>query len=196
MADAFSLGAIGAFALTEGIKFLYEQAKDVITRWREARAARDKGAEGGKVELPGGGGEAIKGRLEPAAVDLDVVEEHAEALTALRRALIEYADEGREVRPGDPGVVETVEALRGVLQLIYGQTITFAGEAGPPSGTRIDASVEAKSVSGYLAGVRARGLIGGDTEIRSRMSVDRVEAEGTAVAVDLDFDGRRKPSGD
>ena len=39
MADPFTLGAVGAVVLTEGIKFLYGQAGEALKRWRERKAA-------------------------------------------------------------------------------------------------------------------------------------------------------------
>ena len=40
MVDPLTLSTIGAVALTEGIKFLYEQAGEVLKRWRERKDAR------------------------------------------------------------------------------------------------------------------------------------------------------------
>ena len=44
MVDPLSLSAIGAVALTEGIKFLYEQAGEVLKRWRDRKDAGAKAA--------------------------------------------------------------------------------------------------------------------------------------------------------
>ena len=46
VADPFTLAAVGAVAITEGIKFLYGQAGEVLKRWRERKAAgkRQRGA--------------------------------------------------------------------------------------------------------------------------------------------------------
>src|SRR5689334_19397449 len=45
MADPFTLGAIGALALTEGIKFLYTQAGALIDSWRKRREEKATDAE-------------------------------------------------------------------------------------------------------------------------------------------------------
>jgi len=42
MIDPLTISAIGAVAITEGIKFLYGQAGELLKRWRERKdAAKD-----------------------------------------------------------------------------------------------------------------------------------------------------------
>ncbi|MBP2705455.1 hypothetical protein JOL79_16715 [Microbispora sp. RL4-1S] len=179
MPDSLTLGALGAVALSEGIKFLYDEARELLKRWRERRD-RDV------VEVPGSAAEVLDAPLAAAEVADSVVAENSESLTSLRRELIEYAEEGRVPDPGDRGLLETVDALRRVLEVAYGQRITFRGEQREPTGTGIDVTVEADVVEGYLAGLRARGGLGPGTEVHSRMRVGRVSAGGEAVGVDLD----------
>lgn len=184
MADPFSLGALGAVALTEGIKFLYDQAKELLKSWRERREDAEA-----SVEVPARRSEVLDASLAPARVPFAVLEEHAAALTALRRGLIEYAEEGRPVDPADQSLLETTEALRSLLELAYGQRITFRGEQREHTGTRVDSQVEAGVVRGRLAGVRAHGVVG-DLDVVAKTRVDEVDSDGDVVGVDLDF-GRR-----
>ena len=53
MADPFTLAAVGAVAITEGIKFLYGQAGDVIKWWHQRKAA-GKSASAEPVDSPTG----------------------------------------------------------------------------------------------------------------------------------------------
>ena len=41
MSDPFTLSSLGAVAITEGIKFLYAQAGQVLKRWREKREQQE-----------------------------------------------------------------------------------------------------------------------------------------------------------
>ena len=46
MTDPITLGAIGAIALTEGVKFLYTQAGALIESWRKRRDAKTSAMAG------------------------------------------------------------------------------------------------------------------------------------------------------
>lgn len=179
MSEPLTLAALGAVALSEGIKFMYEQAKELLRRWREKK---DRG-ETGSLEAPAASAPVLDAPLVTARVPDAVLEENAETLTALRRALIEYGDEGRRPDPADHALLETVDALRRVLELAYGQRITFRGERREPTGTRVDSKVEATEVAGYLAGVRAR--LDAGLDISSDVRVGHVSGE--VVGVDLDY---------
>ncbi|WP_182881800.1 hypothetical protein [Microbispora sp. H10949] len=179
LTDSLSLAALGAVALSEGITFLYDEARELLKRWRERRD-RDV------VEVPGSAAGVLDAPLSAAEVADSVVARNAESLTSLRRALIEYAEEGRVPDPGDRGLLDTVDALRRVLEVAYGQRITFRGERREPTGSGIDVAVEADVVEGYLAGLRARGGLHPGMEVRAEMRIGRVSAGGEAVGVDLD----------
>jgi len=189
--------------LTQGITFLFDQAREALKSWREKTAARAKSesavadheqvvkrATVESVELPGGTSPALTGTLNPAHVEAADLEVSAEALSLLRRSLAEYAEEGRPVDPDDPALLETVGALRGLLERLYGQRITFAGESRPGTGTRVEGFAGAEAVRGYLAGIRSRGLLEG-VELKGHVKAGVVEDDGQAVAVDLDLRGGR-----
>lgn len=178
MTDPLTLGALGAVVLTEGIKFLYEQGRELLTRWR---AKRDRDV----VELELVEAAVLDAPLTVAEVPESRIADHADTISALRRELIDYAEEGRPATPDDRRLLERVDALRRSLEVVYGQRITFKGEARPHTGTRVDVAVEAGVVEGYMAGLRAEGGLAGVSEVHSEMRVDRVGADGTAVGVDL-----------
>ncbi len=51
MVDPLSITAIGAVAITEGIKFLYGQAGEILKRWRERKDAdKDASTQQNKTE--------------------------------------------------------------------------------------------------------------------------------------------------
>lgn len=178
MTDPLTLGALGGVVLGEGIRFLYDQARELLARWR---AKRDREV----VDADAAGAEVLDAPLPAVEVPAARVSEHAELLTSLRRELIEYAEEGRAPEPGDHDLLRRVEALRRALEVVRGQRITFSGEARERTGTRVDVAVEAVLVEGYVAGLRARGGLGGVAEVRSDVRIGRVAADGEAVGVDL-----------
>lgn len=179
MSDPLALGALGALALGEGIKFLYDQARTVLQRWREKRD-RDV------VEISASASPVLDAPLSGVVVAESVVAAHAEALGRLRRHLIEYAEEGRAPDPADADLLEAVDTLRRVLEVILGQRITFSGERRDMTGTVVDVAVEAQLVEGYLAGLRSRGDLGEVASINSTMRVDTITTGGEAVGIDLD----------
>lgn len=178
LADPLTLGALGALALSEGIKFLYDQARTVLQRWRDKRDTNI-------IEVAASTSPVLDAPLTEAAVPEALVAANAESLSALRRALMDYAEEGRAADPSDRDLLSTVDALRRVLEVVYSQRITFKGEQRDSTGTTVDVAVEAQVVEGYLAGLRSRGGLDDITAISSEMSVDRVAVGGEAVGIDL-----------
>jgi hypothetical protein len=187
MAEPITMAALGAAALTQGVTFLYAQATEVLNRWRARRdAARrgekppDLGALGGEVDHP-----ALNGPLRPGPVDEDVVRDRSAEFSELADALGKYLDKPQSIDPGDPGLVARAEALRGLLELVYGQHITFRGESREPTGARIDATAVAKRVDGVLVNVRVKHVSDG-AAITSTVHVDDVGAGGQVTGVEVD----------
>jgi hypothetical protein len=187
MADPFTLAAVGAVVLTEGIKFLYGQAGDAIKRWRERKAA-GKGAsvEPIGVQLPPG---AFEGQLEQPQLHLEVVEQLEQELRDLRKAVADYADGTDEVNLGDAGLMETIDALRRAMEAVYGERITFKGEPGPVSGgQRAVGEVDVREVRGSVTGLRARRIISG-TAI-GKVKADFVAPGAEAIGLSVDTLGQ------
>ena len=188
MQDPLTLTTIGETAITEGIKFLYTQAGEVLKRWRERKSGNSEAAspeaEPITVELPPG---AFEGQLKDPRLDFIVIERLAPELRQLRAALADYAQDIDEVDPSNRAMLETVDALRRAMEAVYGQTLTFKGEPGPSSGTMVVAEAKADEVQGYVAGLRARKIIG--ATVVSRMDVGKIAEGGEAVAVDVDTIG-------
>jgi len=185
-----SLAALGAVVLSEGVRFLYDQAGELI-RQRRARSA-------GKGETGEGAGESKAGSTvtpevvaEPRELpspDLTQVDRFADELRELRRDLSEFASGVDPVDPDDEQLVARIDALRQVLEVIYGTPVTLAGEQRDPATPIIRGRVDADEVAGYVAAVRAdraTGVIEGHTTVR------RVEQSGTVIGVEI----RRDQSG-
>lgn len=187
MAETITLAAVGSAALTEGIKFLYGQAGEVMNRWRERKEKAANGvvvapehAELADIDLPA----AFEGELVSPAIHFDALERIEGNLTDLRKQLSGYADGTYLVGPDDRELLEATDALRRLLEAVYGQRITFKGERRASSGPVFEGEIEVDQVAGYAAAVRAKLVEGGT--IRAKGKATRVESGGTFVGVDLD----------
>jgi hypothetical protein len=171
MVEPISLAVLGGVALSEGIKFLYNQAGEILKRRRES-----KEAEPIPVESP----DVIEGNLEPMTVDPAAVEELADELKALRAQLNEYAQETEQPDPSDEEVLRATDALREAIESIVGQRITFKGEHREPSGTPVvTGTVRAKQIRAKASGVAIEEM--GEGEARGVVEADSIE-QGADVA--------------
>jgi hypothetical protein len=170
MADPLTLSVLGATVLTEGIKFVYNQATELLKRRRE------KAAEAPDVS-------ALEGTLAPLNPDSAVLDRVEPDLRELRKVLQDYVDDIEPISAQDDRLLEATDAARRLLEAVYGQRITFRGEQRPISGPVVEGTVDVEAVSGYVAGVRAR-VVGGSAHVRGAVRAD--EVSGTAVGVDLD----------
>jgi hypothetical protein len=181
MADPLTLTAVGAVALTEGIKFLYQQAGEALKRWRERKAAGKSAAvESVEVQLPSN---AFAGQLERPKLHFEAVGRLEQELRDLRAAVADYAQGIDEVDPSNEQLLQTADALRQAMEVAYGQRITFRGEPRSPSGPLAVGEVNVDEVRGYVAGLRARDIISGSAA--GRVTAKRVEAGGRAIGLDV-----------
>jgi hypothetical protein len=190
MVEPLTLSAMGVVALTEGIKFLYGQAGEVLKRHREREKAAEEGRPEGKpeplrIEDPG----ILAGELEPVVIDFEAAERLNEDIKALSARLGNYANGLEEVDANDAAVLEATDALRRGLEAIYQQRITFQGEERPPSGPLVEGRIDIDEVAGYAAAVRAETIEGG--RIGGEVKAKRVEPGGEAIGVDVKRIGGR-----
>ena len=66
--EPFTVGALGALTATEGIKFLYGQAAEILSRWRERRAGR---LAASTVDVAESDAAVIDGRPTSLVIDFD-----------------------------------------------------------------------------------------------------------------------------
>jgi hypothetical protein len=171
MADPVTLATLEGAALTQGINFLYGQATELLKRRRDRKegslaSAAEPTPQPRVIEAS-----VLAGELNLAKVDDQVVESRSEELFALTEKLSSYANGIRYADPSDLHLIALAESLRGILELIYQQRITFAGEGREPTGSTVDLKLVAARVDGELtvaevgqvktgAAVKATGELG------------------------------------
>lgn len=181
MTDPFSAAALGGVALTEGIKFLYKQAGEVLARWRQRRDKGDTNVQDATLSPPDG---LLNGTVEPVGPRDEYAERLEEGLREARKSLADYADGIEVPQPGDHLVTEQADALRRLLESVYGQRITFKGEQRPPSGPLVTGDIDVERVVGDAAAVRAKTISSG--EITGSAKAKVVEAGGKLSGVEID----------
>jgi hypothetical protein len=173
--DPLTLTGVAATGLAEGIKFLYGQTAEILKRRREKRAAEDPVVEVAESPV------AMEGEFDRLTIDPDAAERLEPQLKTLYTALTLYAQGIEPADVDDEGLLRTVDALRRVLEAVYHQRFTFAGEARPPSGPLVEGEINVKEVEGYVAAVEAELIASG--HVIAKAIVDRVGPGGTAVGV-------------
>jgi hypothetical protein len=194
MVEPLTIGALGAVALTEGIKFLYGQAGEILKRRRERKRAAAEGRperEPEPIRIEDAG--ILAGELDPVVIDPEAVDHLEEDIKALSARLGNYANGLEEVDPRDEELLQATDALRRVLEAVYQQRITFQGEERPPSGPLVAGRIEVEEVAGYAAAVRADTIESG--RVAGEAKAKRVEGGGEAIGVDVKQIGGRRPDG-
>jgi hypothetical protein len=188
--EPVSLAVLSAVALTEGIKFLYGQAGELLRRRSERKEAQAKG-EGDPLGEPlaAPSRELLAGDPGPLVADPVVLDGLAGELARLRTVLEPYALGHRPVSAGHAGLLDRVDALRRGLEAVYGRRLSFAGEDREPSGTRIDGVAEAQTVRGYVAGVSVED-VSGVAEVKGTARVGDVEEGGRVFGAEVRRDQR------
>lgn len=182
-----SAAAIGALALTEGIKFLYSQAGEILKRWiarkkemSQTPAKKNDNIETTEVVLP----DVFEGKLDNPKIHFDKVRELESDLRKLRKELTDYVEEIQEVDGKDTKLLKTVDALRNLIEVIYQQCITFQGEKRPTSGSlEVLGLVEAKKIAGEAIGVDVEHASSG--KFRGEVKADSIEPDGKAIGAKL-----------
>ena len=184
MPDPITLAAVTTIAVTEGVKFLYNQAGELLKYWREkkkAAAAATPEPKPPEVKLP----EVFEGQLSSPKIHDDVLGRVEQNISDIRKELSEYADGVQEIEPTNEAVLAQVDALRQLIEAVYQQRITFKGEKGrAPSGPVAEGTIKVGEVEGYAAAVRAKNFTGG--QLKGTASADKVKSGGMLVGVDLE----------
>lgn len=180
MPDPLTLSAVGIVALTEGVKFLYGLAGDLLRRRRERRDDdRAPVTEPVSVALPD---EAFQGQLKDPVAHFDRLADLDSSIRELRAKLADYAEGIDDLSPDDRESLEYVDGLRRALETVLGQRIVFRGEAVPADGSVVGTAT-VDEVLGYVAGLRARSISGG---ARGHVEAGRVGPGGSAVGLEAD----------
>ena len=177
-----TLAGVGGVALTEGVKFLYAEAGDLLKRWLD-RKNKPEADDDVRVDirLP----EVFEGQLRPATLEPNIFAQNESALTDAYQRVSLYAGGVKPIEPTDHDLLESASQLRAVLERILGQTLTLKGEERPASGAPVvRGSFGAQTVRGEGAGVRATiarsGLIEGAAQVKT------VTEQGKVYGVHID----------
>lgn len=162
MADpsTLSMAAIGAVALSEGVKFLYGQAGELLKRWRERRdnpKSTQPSVETTEVALP----TVFEGELENPSIHYDALERAEVELRALYGDLTIYVNDVEPIDPSNEELLGRIDVLRRLLEAVYQQRITFKGEQRAASGPDIDVRIKVDEVLGYASVMRVRNFKAG-----------------------------------
>jgi hypothetical protein len=154
---------LGTVALTEGVKFLYGQAGELLKRWRErrdaAKTAPSKESEPAVVELPA---DIFEGELSAPQIHYDKLTKVEPRLRELVGKIAPYQIDPESIDAKDENLLKAIDGLRRTLEVIYQQRLTFKGEAGrAPSGPLIEGEVDVEHALGDVAGVRIDKLTEG-----------------------------------
>jgi hypothetical protein len=180
--EPVTLATVGGALLMEGVKFLYAQATDLIRYWRERRDKPGETVPEPTLSLPDN---LLAGELEPLTVDHDALDRVQDQIRELRRDLLDYVDGNTPVTTDDEELLLRTDALRTLLEAVYGQRITFRGEQREAAGPLIHGSVDVAQVAGYAAAVRARSLKLGSGTVRGEARANKVEKGAEIVGVEL-----------
>ena len=176
VADPLSLAVLGGAAATEGIKFLYGQAAEVIKAWRARRKDREQPLEVPIVETS-----VLDAPPAGTAVDPAVLAQAHTTMLKLWQQLAPYAQDLETVEDTDVELARAAGELRALLEAAYGQRFTFRGERREPTGTRVAVEQVLGTVAGLAVGVE--GDIGPGATVVVRQDADEVTAEGTVFGV-------------
>jgi hypothetical protein len=174
--DPLSLAVLGGAAATEGIKFLYGQAAEVIKSWRARRKDREQ-----PLEVPIVENSVLDAQPTGTTVDPAVLERADTTMLKLWQHLAPYAQDLETVEDTDMELARAAGELRALLEAAYGQRFTFRGERREPTGTRVSVEQVLGTVAGLAVGVE--GDIGPAATVEVRQNAEEVTAEGTVIGV-------------
>jgi hypothetical protein len=163
MAEPFTAAAIGAVLVTKGIGFLYDQLGELLKRHRGRKDAKSVQPVQIPPAVPAVG--TLSGQLTAGPVDQQALDQNADQLAKLYGLLTPYVSGMITADPSDRQLAEEADATRRLLELVYQQHITFAGEQRPATGSPLG-DQDAATAGRYAAQVIASGeravAIGGD----------------------------------
>jgi hypothetical protein len=181
--EPISLALLGGAVITEGVRFLFDQASTLIRAARERRAqAKEAAAVDPVVVVPISDNGLLDGPVAPT-VDGALLDQENRRLIALTGALAPYASGDAEIDTGDGDLLTAVVEIRALLEALYGQRLTLRGEDREPSGTHVDVRQALGTVRGTAVGVEADSVR--DATVHVDQSATSVEAGGSVTGVRL-----------
>lgn len=187
MPDPLTLSVLGGVVLSEGVRFLYRQAEELIKAGRRRRAdAGDPKPE--TAEVPSVPTEVLES-APPTEVDGAGLDRATDRLAELAEPLAPYARGEAAVDGGDTALLEAADRLRTLLEQVYGRSITFRGEPREAGTTRVAVEQKVGDVEGDAVGLEADS-VAGPADVRVRQESGRVAADGSVTGARLGDVGR------
>lgn len=183
MSEPLTLEFVSGVVLTEGVKFLYNQAAEILKLWRERRKS-DLAIKDKTIPITVAPPAIFEGELAPLEIHLDKLEPLENHLLQLRGRLANYADELEPIDSNNQQLLEAVDALRQVMEAVYQQRLTFKGEQRSPSGPVVIGTIDVESVAGTAAAVEAKSISSG--RVVGMSKARDVEETGTVYGVKAD----------
>lgn len=189
MADPVTLSAAGlsAIALSEGVKFLYAEAGEVLKRWWDKRDKASEAAshtpESDDVPLP----DVFEESPAQRHVDDAALKILSEDLEATWGRMAPYAA-GKPLNPADDALLLEIARFREMLEAISGRTLTFKGEQRKGRAT-VQSFLELNTLRGRATGVRIDHIEHG--EARSVAKVNEIDESGSFTGIDVGTLGAR-----
>ncbi|MFF0836641.1 MULTISPECIES: hypothetical protein [unclassified Streptomyces] len=172
MTEPLTFGLVGGLVLTDGIKFLHEQASEILRGRRERRHQEQSAIGSGILRQP----------LEADSTPRELPAALRESLSELVGDLAPYATGEISAEPDDLSMQASAEAARRILEFAYNRDLTFVGETRTTA--KITGSVNVGQVAGYVAAIRIRGEA--ERSLSGHATAKEVTGEGTLIGVDID----------
>jgi hypothetical protein len=182
MADPFTLAAVGAVLASEGVKFLYQQAGELL-RWLRERKEAGEG-EAGEAPVLARPPENVFTDASPGAVpDFAIADAAQERLIALQSTVTPYVQGYADLAEASQDALGAIGDLRRLLEGIYDTALTMRGED-RPAGTVVTGRVAAREVLGDVIGVDIEDLRG-VARVHGEVDVGTIEKGGTATGTHI-----------
>jgi len=178
--EPFDLVVLGS-AATEGIKFIYGQAAEVLSEWRRRR--KQDPSDERDLDVPVLARAVLDAPPSGSTASAAVIARDYQDLVRLSGALSPYALNQADVSAGDAELASAAGQLRDLLEAVYGQRFTFRGERREHTGSLVSVRQRVGEVAGDVVGADA-GVSGGALAVDQEVTTVR---EGGSVT---GFSGR------
>ncbi len=192
MVEPLSLSVLGGVVLTEGVKFLYEQASELIKAVRDRRrAVRDGIAQPDRLDIPMVANTVLDGPAT-STVDATVLDREQAELLRLAGSLAPYASGAADVESDDHELLTSAHRLRTLLESAYGQRLTLRGEQRERTGTVVHVSQVLGDVAGEAVALQAES-VDGEAHLGVEQSASHVQSGGSVTGVRIGRIGGGEP---
>lgn len=190
MSTTITLATVGLTVITEGVKFLYGQATELLKIYRQKKESKGKEAKSNiEISSIAKFPDIFESNLTiPLKFNGDVLVELEPQLRSLRKEISDYAEEIEKIDQGNLILMEKINALRLILESIYAQKITFKGEQRENSVIVVEGAIKVEDVRGYAIAVSAKKI--SDGMVIGRVQAKSIEPGGQVYGVKADRIGQ------